>query len=246
MHNIFLILLILCRPFPSSRLTAPFKRSPFHVIHFCITIFVRHKESYSIHKIMPFMISHWNINPTQFMCVTYIYLLLSCSFRIRTTAVGTGQTSGPSAPLTTGEDVSPPLKKRLLSRNANSKVQTPKSSPNTAAHVGTSPTSKNIPLASPSDVAAKSGRTSKIAVTNVQSSVHTLFATNFFNNVSQGYNVLLHTFQYLKMQVRNVTQYSFSFVFGTYASTKCSQELQVRYKEFVVVRRSVCSILRFE
>lgn len=39
-----------------------------------------------------------------------------------------------------------------------------------------------------------------------QSSVHTLFASEFFNNISKGYDILLHIFQYLKVQVskRNI------------------------------------------
>lgn len=31
--------------------------------------------------------------------------------------------------------------------------------------------------------------------------VHRLFATEFFSNISKGYDILLHTFQYLKVQV---------------------------------------------
>lgn len=54
-------------------------------------------------------------------------------------------------------------------------------------------------------------------------SVHTLFATDFFNNVSTGYNVLLHTFQYLKVQVNlivNVFFYLFVILVKTFVFRK--------------------------
>lgn len=92
-----------------------------------------------------------------------------------------------SAP-TTGEDSTPPLKKRLLSRSVSSKVQTPSSSPNSRI---ASPAAAKIAIMPPGIEKRSTGN----------ASVHTLFATDFFNNVSTGYNVLLHTFQYLKVQV---------------------------------------------
>lgn len=38
---------------------------------------------------------------------------------------------------------------------------------------------------------------------NIEPTVQNIFAANFFNNVSIGYDILLNTFQYLTIQVRN-------------------------------------------
>lgn len=96
-----------------------------------------------------------------------------------------------SAP-TTGEDSTPPLKKRLLSRSVSSKVQTPNTSPN--SRIASPATSRIATIPQGAEKQQQPQRTGT-------ASVHTLFATDFFNNVSTGYNVLLHTFQYLKVQV---------------------------------------------
>lgn len=101
--------------------------------------------------------------------------------------------------LTTGEDATnPPLKKRLLSRNVAGKVQTPKGSPNNmspkVAGGGGGEQTTTV-------TKSKSNRTTTMTTAAATPTMHTLFAMNFFNNVSTGYNVLLHTFQYLKVQV---------------------------------------------
>ena len=102
----------------------------------------------------------------------------------------------------TGEDASPPYKKRLLSRSATGKVQTPPSgSPNQSLNVAVTSPSKIAGAIDPRGVKRSVSTVAQVGSTS--SSVHTLFATNFFNNVSVGYNVLLHTFQYLKVQVSN-------------------------------------------
>lgn len=49
---------------------------------------------------------------------------------------------------------------------------------------------------------APGGSIAKPAPLVSSSSVHTLFAAEFFSNISKGYDILLHTFQYLKVQVR--------------------------------------------
>lgn len=93
--------------------------------------------------------------------------------------------------LTTGEDSSPPTKKRMLSRSS-SKVQTPVSSPTHSPGAQTSTTNFGAD-------ANKIKRNN--VMSSVEPSVHTMFASNFLSNVSVGYDVLLHTFQYLKVQV---------------------------------------------
>lgn len=80
-------------------------------------------------------------------------------------------------PLTTGEDTTPQLKKRRLSGNIALKTGgTASGAANAVGNGGV--------IASPS--------------------VHKLFATEFFSNISKGYDILLHTFQYLKVQVGSV------------------------------------------
>lgn len=112
-----------------------------------------------------------------------------------------------SAP-TTGEDATPPLKKRLLSRSVSSKVQTPNSSPN--SRIASPATSRIATM--PQGVEKQQPQR---GVGAGAASVHTLFATDFFNNVSTGYNVLLHTFQYLKVQV-NLIVNVFFFIFSLF------------------------------
>ncbi|KAG4075136.1 hypothetical protein HA402_006153 [Bradysia odoriphaga] len=93
-----------------------------------------------------------------------------------------------NAALTTGEDGSPPAKKRMLSRSS-SKAQTPVSSP---THSPGASAGLNF-----------GGDASKIKRNNINSVEplsHTLLASNFMSNAAIGYKVLLDTFQYLKVQ----------------------------------------------
>lgn len=132
-------------------------------------------------------------------------------------AVGSNSNSAAVATApTTGDDATPPLKKRLLSRRVSNKAKTPSRSPNNSSNATTHHKS-STPAATSSTgrtesrhirrgqqpVESTSGDVRRASDTNAgasSSSVHTLFATDFFNNVSTGYNVLMHTFQYLKVQ----------------------------------------------
>lgn len=122
----------------------------------------------------------------------------------------------------TGDEVTPPFKKRLLSRSASGKTQTPGASPSQANHQSqpsaaaastltetrnkrgqqqlNSNTIRSTPPSAASASPPSAAAAAVVASSSPSSSVHTLFATNFFNNVSTGYNVLMHTFQYLKVQ----------------------------------------------
>lgn len=117
-----------------------------------------------------------------------------------------------SAAAADGSDtVSSPFKKRLLTRTAPGKTpsgsprttnsnhnpsETRSSNSNSGASTGSTP-SKRVHQKTANASTAPNNNCSN---SNSASSVHTLFATNFFDNVSTGYNVLMHTFQYLKVQ----------------------------------------------
>lgn len=52
----------------------------------------------------------------------------------------------------------------------------------------------------------KSSPIANNAYVSAPPSVHTMFASEFFNNVSRGYDVLFNVFQYLKVQVEIISK----------------------------------------
>lgn len=76
-----------------------------------------------------------------------------------------------------------------------------RSRPQTPVGVVKSNSSKSVATAnraSPSLPAANN------VYASAPASVHSVFASEFFNNVSRGYDILFNIFQYLKVQVRNI------------------------------------------
>lgn len=59
-----------------------------------------------------------------------------------------------------------------------------------------------------STTSRKSSPIGNNAYASAPPSVHTMFASEFFNNVSRGYDVLFNVFQYLKVQVE-ITNHEF-------------------------------------
>lgn len=164
------------------------------------------------------------------LCIRFSVFRRNPSLTPNNEAGGNSSSSiaAPTTPAT-GDDVSPPPKKRLLSRNIFNKTKTPAGSPNNStshpavnhksststasqaagfSEIRTNkrglqqPTATGTKTAANASVstAAAAAATTIASRTSSSSSVHTLFATDFFNNVSTGYNVLMNTFQYLKVQ----------------------------------------------
>lgn len=102
------------------------------------------------------------------------------------------------------DDVSPPFKKRLIQRNASGKMQQPPNSSPGQQHQSSANSAKRLTQQSsqpPSSGASPSSSAAAPPSTSANNrSVDHLFASNFFDNCSTGYNVLMHTFQYLKVQ----------------------------------------------
>lgn len=57
-----------------------------------------------------------------------------------------------------------------------------------------------------STTSRKSSPVANNAYVSAPPSVHTMFASEFFNNVSRGYDVLFNVFQYLKVQVETIAE----------------------------------------
>lgn len=58
-----------------------------------------------------------------------------------------------------------------------------------------------------STTSRKSSPVANNAYVSAPPSVHTMFASEFFNNVSRGYDVLFNIFQYLKVQVEIIAKW---------------------------------------
>lgn len=116
-------------------------------------------------------------------------------FRINQSTPLSSTGNASSGVLTTGDDTITPSfnKKRIISRNS-SKTHTPTGSP--SSHTTTLQQQQQQQLHHHTQLSPKANNN----ITSLPS-VHRLFANDFFNNVSLGYDLLLHTFQYLKVQV---------------------------------------------